>query len=429
MMKQKVILLGLNEINFEYIEKYIELGYLPTFKKVFAKHGYKVTTSEKKYELLEPWIQWVTLHTGKAFADHQVFRLGDIVNNHDLVQLWEVAESKGLKVGAISPFNASNKLKNPVFFIPDPWTKTKAVGDNLIVELSAAVSSAVNGNAHNKLGVADAISILKSLLVYVPFERKLHYIKLLTTKLKNKATKAVVLDNLLADVFIAQWKKFQPDFSSLFLNSGAHEQHHYMFNSMVYEGPLKNPEWYCAANEDPVLDTLKEYDVILNMLLKLDCRLMIATGLHQKPHLHNTYYWRLKNHRAFLDLIGITGGEVLPRMSRDFLVDFASKDEAAAAEQKLNTVKLKGQKVFTVDNRTNSLFIELTYDNDIKNGDFVSINDITSQIDLKNYVAFVAIKNGEHDQEGYFVDTANTFQKNESVELREIFSYITATFN
>ena len=29
MAKEKLILLGLNEINFEYIEKYIQLGYLP----------------------------------------------------------------------------------------------------------------------------------------------------------------------------------------------------------------------------------------------------------------------------------------------------------------------------------------------------------------------------------------------------------------
>jgi hypothetical protein len=429
MAKEKLILLGLNEINFEYIEKYIQLGYLPTFQKIFTANGYLKTTSEKKYELLEPWIQWVTIHTGKTFDEHQVFRLGDIVNRLDLIQLWEIAESKGLTVAAISPFNASNKLKKSAFFVPDPWTKTTAMGEPLIIELSKAVSSAVNGNAHNKLTTNDAITIVKSLIKFVPFKRKLAYITLLITKLRKKATKAIILDNLLADVFVHQWKKHQPDFSSLFLNSGAHTQHHYMFNSRVYDGELKNPAWYCPLNDDPILDTLMEYDLILSMLLSLNTRIMIATGLHQKPHLHNTYYWRLTNHRSFLDLIGITNGTILPRMSRDFLVNFNSKAEAEIAEQKLNSIHLNGVNVFTVDNRTSSLFVELTYANEIVEGDVISLNQLTSTIDLKNYVSFVAIKNGEHDQEGYFIDTATTFHQNEHMHLKDVFSYVTATFN
>ena len=102
--KKKIILLGLNEINFFFIEEYIELGYLSNFKKLFNKHGYIKTISENKYELLEPWIQWVSIHTGKTYEEHEVFRLGDIVKRNDLKQLWEIAEEKGLSVGAISPF-------------------------------------------------------------------------------------------------------------------------------------------------------------------------------------------------------------------------------------------------------------------------------------------------------------------------------------
>ena len=115
-MKQKVILLGLNELNFDYIEAYVNKGHLPNFKSLYEQNGFCQTTSENTYELLEPWIQWVSLHTGKTYAEHQVFSLGDIVDRKDLVQLWEIAESKGLKVGAISPFNARNNLKNGSFF-------------------------------------------------------------------------------------------------------------------------------------------------------------------------------------------------------------------------------------------------------------------------------------------------------------------------
>jgi len=48
-MREKIILIGLNEINFSYVEEYIKLGYLPAFKKLFSNHGYKKTISENEY--------------------------------------------------------------------------------------------------------------------------------------------------------------------------------------------------------------------------------------------------------------------------------------------------------------------------------------------------------------------------------------------
>ena len=37
-MKNKLILLGLNELNFDYIKFYIDQGLLPNFKKIFELH-------------------------------------------------------------------------------------------------------------------------------------------------------------------------------------------------------------------------------------------------------------------------------------------------------------------------------------------------------------------------------------------------------
>ena len=34
-MKKKTILLGLNELNFDYIKFYVDQGLLPNFKKIF----------------------------------------------------------------------------------------------------------------------------------------------------------------------------------------------------------------------------------------------------------------------------------------------------------------------------------------------------------------------------------------------------------
>ena len=126
-MKKRTILLGLNELNFDYIKFYIDQGVLPNFKKIFEIQPPIETTSENEYKYLEPWVQWVTIHSGRSYKEHSIFRLGDIVNNPELSQIFEELEAEGLSVGAVSPFNAENRLNNPAFFVPDPWTKTQSL--------------------------------------------------------------------------------------------------------------------------------------------------------------------------------------------------------------------------------------------------------------------------------------------------------------
>ena len=53
-MKNKTILLGLNELNFSYVEFYIKQGLLPNFKNLFDIQPPIETTSENEYKLLEP---------------------------------------------------------------------------------------------------------------------------------------------------------------------------------------------------------------------------------------------------------------------------------------------------------------------------------------------------------------------------------------
>ena len=61
-----MILLALNELNLDYIKGYVVKANFPTLANLL-KHGVVNTTSEGKYELLEPWIQWATVQTGKTY--------------------------------------------------------------------------------------------------------------------------------------------------------------------------------------------------------------------------------------------------------------------------------------------------------------------------------------------------------------------------
>lgn len=412
MTEKSLLLIELNEINFEFVTAYVQQGRLPNFASLIEKHGVTETTSEQRYEDVEPWIQWVTAHTGLTLAEHGVFRLGDIAKV-ELSQIWEQLEAKGLKVGAVSPINGKNRTQKARFFIPDPWTVTPVTGSFLTRKMYIAIAQAVNDNAQSRLTIGSVLWLLIGALVNARITNYFLYFKLAIGARRRSWFKAMFLDLLLADVFVNKIEMTRPNFASLFLNAGAHIQHHYLFSSSVYRGAARNPDWYVPASADPVLDVYSIYDrVVGQIMLKFkDTRIMIATGLHQNPHERNTFYWRLKNHANFLSMLTVPFVTVEPRMSRDFVVFCASRDDAFDAEEKLcSAVSHDGLPLFDVDNRGNDLFVMLSYPNDIGN-DFKFAAVGKTFRNFREHVAFVAIKNGEHDGAGYFIDSGLTMEK------------------
>ena len=429
--RQKLFQLELNEINFEFVQRYGDRGELPNLNGLIAKHGLIETTSENIYEELEPWIQWVTAHTGLGYAEHGVFRLGDIVE-HNHQQIWEWLESYGLTVGAVSPMNANNKTRAAAFFVPDPWTATAVTGGNTLKALAAAISEAVNENATSRFSAGSAIALLRGAAHYGGLT---HWLSILSLAAKAASgqpwCKALILEELLWAVARRETRAKRPDFVSLFMNAGAHIQHHYMFNSAVYDGPHRNPDWLIAADKDPILAVYRLYDRILQAIAKEfpEYRLIVATGLHQNPYPRECYYWRLKDHAAFLTMIGCKDFSVQPRMSRDFLVQAGTLANAAGVAELLASARsADGEALFEIDNRGKDLFVMLVYPKLIANNTpFTVAGEVHA--DLRSHVSFVALKNGEHDGLGYLIDTAELAQSGlKRVELRSLPSRIAGHF-
>lgn len=402
----KLILLELNEINFEHLRVYAARGELPHISQLINEHGVVETISESRYEELEPWIQWVTAHTGLTLTEHGIFRLGDI-SHTEILQIWEALEEQGLSVGAISPMNAKNRCRHAAFFVPDPWTSTKLTARPLLRKLYRAIAQAVNDNAQSRLAARSLVWLLLGAAIYARPVNYAEYVKIAWAARTKPWFKAMLLDLLLADVFIRETVRKKPDFTSLFVNAGAHIQHHYMFNSVAYRGSLKNPKWYAPTRMDPIADVYRLYDRIVGQVQTAfpEARLMVATGLHQDPHSEVTYYWRLRDHKAFLEKHDVPFVRVEPRMSRDFLIVCKNASDAKSAERILGTAKGEmGIPLFEVDNRGSDLFVMLTYPHEIGE-EFVYMMGNEEFGGLREDVAFVAIKNGQHNGIGYFVDS------------------------
>lgn len=401
--EQRLLLVALNEVNFDVVHQYVTTHDLPAFRTMLEGKLIR-TTAEARYEELEPWIQWPSIHNGLSAAQHGIFRLGDVIGTTPQ-QIFEEAEAVGIHVGCVSAMNAENRLKNPAYFIPDPWTQTSSDGSWWSERLSRAVSQVVNDNASGKVAMSSKIYLLAGLMKFSRINNFSLYAKLVRGIFSKSWNKALLLDLFLHDLHMKLLKSTNARFSTVFLNSGAHIQHHYFLNSKPVQRnlALRNPTWYVNPLADPILDMLQVYDNILSEYLALNnTQVIVATGLSQRPYDRVKFYYRLLDHRQFLSSIGLQFNRVTPRMTRDFLIDFDSIEEAQRGQTLLAkiTVDTEGLSLFgEIDNRGTSLFVTLSYPREIT--DITTFNLDNRSSKLKPHVAFVAVKNGMHQSEGF----------------------------
>jgi hypothetical protein len=403
----KLILIELNEINFDLVKSYIEKGVNLKSFDYLIENDLQITKSESKYELLEPWIQWPSVHTGLSYDDHHTFRLGDFIKSNKS-QFFELVENAGFSVGAISPMNATNKLKDPAYFIPDPWTDTKSDSSFFSTHLSKAISQAVNDNSESKITLKSILVLMMSFIFLVNPKNYFKLIKYAISAFFKPWRKSIFLDLFIHEIHKKLFLKNNPNFSTVFFNAGAHIQHHYFFNSSeVKQKDLVNPDWYVPKESDPFLDMLKIYDDILADYLAMNTELIIATGLSQKPYEELKFYYRLSDHKNFLEMINIRFKKVEPRMTRDFLISFDSAVDAKNSEEILKSIYINDKvRMFNeIDNRGKDIFVVLTYPNEVTNSTHIKIGD--TKILLKEHVNFVAIKNGEHQSKGFVYYSKN----------------------
>lgn len=432
--KKKLILVELNELNFDYAKKYIDSGVeLKNIQKIIQS-DLRRTSSESEYEHLEPWIQWTSVHTGKSFSEHNIFRLGDIVQSKDK-QIFEVIESLGYSVGCISPMNAANNLKNPDFFIPDPWTNTKSDESWLSKILSRALKQAVNDNAKRKISFTTFIDLSIGFLLVASFKNYWQYLGLLMTSILYPWRRAIFLDLFLYDIHRYLISKHQTDFSTIFFNAGAHIQHHYLLSSkIVNDTNLKNPDWYIREGSDPFKEILTLYNMILGEFLTKypEYQIVICTGLKQVVYDSKKYYYRLSNHEKFLGSLGLSYEVISPRMSRDFDVSFKTDIDAIRAQTVLQNIVVQNNKkpLFGLVSRTgNSLFITLTYPDEITLDTKITSNGLS--LEIFHNVVFVAPKNGMHSSEGYLYlsPKIDSFKFIEYGHVKQVFRLIYEFFS
>ena len=407
------ILIQFNEANFDLISKYCSKYSFPNLQSILEFDTKIITSSEKKYQNLEPWIQWYSFYTGMDFKDHQLFHLGDCVKKNHLSYLDKAAQTKS-RVGLFSTMNHKFN-KNFRVFIPDPWTETKSDNSLSSTYVSQALKQVINNNVRFKVSWSSLIGLFLIILPSIFDFKNLKRLKKSFIE-RDRASLAALFDLFFLKYSLKRSKSNNLTDTLIFLNGLAHTQHHF----------LKTSEFCSGSNEeDKILKALMIYDEAFSFIEKYkeNYEIWFITALTQEEFRKNLNYWRIRDlEKLFKNLIQ-SNFKSSPRMTRDFELNFLSNLEAKKAKKILTNCKIlskdKLESAFGYfDLKDKSLFASFIYTGSVKEVDLVHED---KKIFLGDQIDFIANKNGSHNEKGWvFSNKENSHKSVKQIPIWEV---------
>ncbi|MFT4026409.1 MAG: hypothetical protein QM676_06375 [Novosphingobium sp.] len=359
----RLIALELNELCPHLLARWMAEGSLPNFKALHEQSDVFVTRADvEEPALLEPWIQWYSVHTGLPYDQHRVFHLTEGKRGgHD--DIFRLAMAAGRRVTSFASMNVAPFAREGSVFVGDPWSED---GDASPAELNVYnrfVSHNVReySNASDRMSAGDYAKFLAFMARHGLSAATVKAIaaQLTGERLQDRQLawkRVALLDALQFDVFRSYYRALKPDFASFFANSTAHLQHSYWRHMDPEPFTVRPDAAEMALYGDAVKFGYRAMDRLVGRFLKLakaeGASLMFLTALSQQPFLRyeelgGQNFYRLHDVEAFLKRLGIPFEDVSPTMTHQYLAQFGSPEAARAARARLEGLRLEdGRAVF-----------------------------------------------------------------------------------
>lgn len=398
-----MLLLEYNEFNARLIENIANRDFLPALREVQSWNATETITHDS-YDsgFLEPWVQWVSVHTGEPSTQHLIKNLGD-VPALATEQIWERWSRSGERSVIWGVMNGDRRTAEKCeVFIPDPWTFSEAAYPAKyagLIEFPRYLAKNYLDISKTKVA-SDGFRLLATLISRMDRRDFLDGLAVLAEGLRLFGPKHIVFiatfEYMSAMAFLKALKETQPDKSILFMNLFAHSQHHYWNNPNGEDCP----ELAYAAK---TLDRITQK--VLERAPELKCanRISVTNGLSQKCT-HDEPAWILHrpiNPLKFLNDIGLEPISVEPLMTHDAHVSFSTAEAAESAFHALSNATINGKPLFHVEkNKTNKtmLFYRLDfYDSVDEETVFLYGN---TKIRFMDHFLSIVQRTGKHIQNG-----------------------------
>jgi len=368
--KFPVVLLEFNELSPVLMERFIRDGKLPNFQRLRDQSEVFHSEAEERAPNLEPWIQWVNVHTGVPYADHGIFQLSE---GHKVRHqcIWETVSNAGGTIWICGSMNVRYDQGIRGCILPDPWSTDVAPYPDTLSPYFRFIQQNVleHTNERVPLTTSDYVDFLRFMVRHgLSIPTVTSIVKQLSSeKLSHggRWRRAFIMDKLQFDVFSAIYRRLKPTFSTFFLNSTAHMQHMYWRNMepelfTVAPKPEEQREFATA-----VLLGYREMDELVGRMMRLvgdQSTLILATGLSQQACLlfesaGGKRAYRPRDFEVLLNFAGITSAHrVAPVMAEQFYIHMENASDAAVAETKLSRLRVAERQAIETRRDGSSIF-------------------------------------------------------------------------
>lgn len=441
--ERAVIVLEFNELSPVLMQRFIAAGHLPSFHRLHDEARVWVTRAEERPPFLEPWIQWITVHSGESYHEHGVFNL-DEGHATAAPRIWDLASRAGLRSWICGSMNVAVAPGFRGWMLPDPWTThvpprpaellpyfdfvrrhvLEYTNDQVPVT-NAERARFVAFMARHGLSAATAWAIVRQLAG----ER---------LDPRSRWRRAVLLDRLQFDLFRWHWRRERPAFSTFFLNSTAHFQHFYWRNLEPGLFRVRPTEQEQRALGDAVLFGYRQMDRLVGECLALagdDTALVLCTALSQQPCLGyeesgGKVIYRPRDFERLLAFAGVTAPHrIAPVMAEEFHVYLDSAEDAVQVERQLSALRVGGVPALVVRRDGAGLFCGCKIHAAVEGGAVVATPGGASAPFLQLFYQVEGVKSGMHHPDGMLwiraPDRAHVVHE-EPLPLTEVFPALLA---
>jgi len=353
-VRKSVIVLEFNELSPSLMDKFIGQGRLPNFARLRDQSAVYTTDAEEAAPNLEPWIQWVTVHTGLGFEQHGVFELDRGVDLN-APRIWDLVSAAGGSAFVCGSMNPGYLPGLRGAIVPDPWsTRAAPYPERTFDTYYDYVRRNVQEHSREKSPVSpqDHLKFLAFMLNHgLSWKTISRTVSQLASERGGKFRwrRATILDRLQWDVFSHYWRRHRPTYATFFLNSTAHFQHYYWRNLQPELFALKPAAGEQAEYENAVLFGYQSMDQLAGECLQMagpDTAIVLCSALSQQPCVAweekgGKVSYRPHDFDALLRWAGVSGAwRSAPIMSEQFHLYFSDAASAADAARKLESIEV-----------------------------------------------------------------------------------------
>jgi hypothetical protein len=340
-MKKKLFLLELNEFNLKFINSNIKKGKFIYIKKFLSFKYYKYRCDQREeINGLDPWTQWVNIHTGRRSSEHKLMQIGES-KNLKFKQIWDYLSKKNILSGVWGVMNAKNyDSKNNKIFFPDPWNFTEEIRPVTLKMFFNFPSYLLK----NYLDLSFFISLKKFIsfaLYLIIFSSPFNLIKksffIFSYLIKNGLNKYCfypILDWLNLLIFLEYKSKKNLDLSIFFTNFIATTQHRI---------------WNNKTNKAEIYFTFLILDRILKEIfesLSTNEEILVISGLSQEKINETVFHYRQINPKIFFEKLGLKNFKIEQNMSNDSMIFLNDNTKLNEYLNLLKSFKIKNKKLF-----------------------------------------------------------------------------------